>query len=549
MSEPSRSAGGSPRQRGALHVGLGILASRLAGFVRDRTIGHFFGLGPHADVFRTALRGPNLLQNLLGEGSISASFIPVYTRLLREGRDEEARRFAGAAFGLLGAVAAALSLAGALLARPIVALLAAGFVGDAAAGAPVDRFELTVRCVRWIFPMTGLLVLSAWALGVLNSHRRFFLSYFAPVLWNLAIVAALFWQGYARHGGDDAVLIGACVGALIGGGLQFAVQLPLVLRLLGGLRPSLSTKPAGVREALRAFGPVVAARGAVQFAAYLDTFLASFLAYGAVGALGNALTLYLLPTALFSASFAAAVLPELASEAERADALRARLDRALQQVAFFNVPTAVAYLGFGFLIVGAVFRTGDFRISESWLVYFALSGLTVGLLAGAFSRLLQNAFYALSDTVTPARTAVLRVVLSAALGGGAMLGLDRVALAADLHLGDPAGRLRLGAVGLALGTGVAAWFEMWTLRRKLASRLQHFGLPWLPVGKMTAAALLAALPAAGVWAALPPLHPLVEAAVVLPVLGVGYVILASAWGVAEAARWTRWVGRRRSGGS
>ena len=549
MSEPSRSAGGSPRQRGALHVGLGILASRLAGFVRDRTIGHFFGLGPHADVFRTALRGPNLLQNLLGEGSISASFIPVYTRLLREGRADEARRFAGAAFGLLGAVAAALSLAGALLARPIVALLAAGFVGDAAAGAPVDRFELTVRCVRWIFPMTGLLVLSAWALGVLNSHRRFFLSYFAPVLWNLAIVAALFWQGYARHGDDDTVLIGACVGALVGGGLQFAVQLPLVFRLLGGLRPSLSTKPAGVREALRAFGPVVAARGAVQFAAYLDTFLASFLAYGAVGALGNALTLYLLPTALFSASFAAAELPELASEAELADALRARLDRALQQVAFFNVPTAVAYLGFGFLIVGAVFRTGDFRVSESWLVYFALAGLTVGLLAGAFSRLLQNAFYAMGDTVTPARTAVLRVALSAVLGGGAMLALDRVALGADLHLGDPTGRLRLGAVGLALGTGVAAWFEMWTLRRRLASRLQYFALPWMPVGKMTAAALLAALPAAGVWAALPPLHPLVVAAVVLPVLGVGYVILASAWGVAEAARWTRWVGRRRSGGS
>jgi peptidoglycan biosynthesis protein MviN/MurJ (putative lipid II flippase) len=124
-----------------------------------------------------------------------------------------------------------------------------------------------------------------------------------------------------------------------------------------------------------------------------------------------------------------------------------------------------------------------------------------------------------------------------------------VALAGDLHLGDPAGRLRLGAVGLALGTGVAAWFELWRLRRKLASRLQHFTLPWMPVGKMTAAALLAALPAAGLWAALPArLHPLAAAAAVLPVLGVGYVILASTWGVAEAARWTRWAGVRRGGG-
>jgi putative peptidoglycan lipid II flippase len=530
-----------------LHVALGILASRLAGFVRDRAIGHFFGLGPHADVFRTALRGPNLLQNLLGEGTVSASFIPVYTRLLRDGREAEARRFAGAVFGLLGATAAALSLAGVLLARPIVALLAAGFVGDAAAGAAVDRFELTVRCVRWIFPMTGVLVLSAWALGVLNSHRRFFLSYFAPVLWNLAIIAALVWQG-SRRSTDDAVLIGACVGALIGGVLQFGVQLPLVLRLLGGLQPSLSRRAAGVSDALRAFGPVVAARGAVQFAAYLDTFLASFLAAGAVGALGNALTLYLLPTALFSASFAAAELPELASEADRADALRARLDAALQQVAFFNVPTAVAYLGFGFLIVGAVFRTGDFGVAESWLVYLVLAGLSLGLVAGAFSRLLQNAFYAVGDTVTPSRTAIRRVALSAVLGTAAMLALDRVSLAADLHLGESGGRLRLGAAGLALGTGVAAWFELLTLRRRLASRLQHFRLPWPSVGKMAAAALLAAGPAGLVWAWAPPMHPAAVAAMVLPVLGVGYVVAAAVWGVPQARRWTRWRGERRTGG-
>jgi putative peptidoglycan lipid II flippase len=548
MGDPSRQDGGRLRQRGAVAVGLGILCSRLAGFVRERTIGHFFGLGPYADVFSTALRGPNLLQNLLGEGTVSASFVPIYTRLVRDGRAEDARRFAGAILGLLGAAAAALSLAGVLLARPLVTVLAGGFLGDRASGAAVDRFELTVQCVRWIFPMTGVLVLSAWALGVLNSHRRFFLSYFAPVLWNLAIIAALFGQGFVRRVDDQTLLVGACVGALVGSLLQFGVQLPLVSRLVGFVRPTISTAAPGVREALRAFGPVVMARGAVQFAAWLDTLLASFLAFGATSSLARALNLYLLPTALFSASVAAAELPELASEAEKAEAVRERLDRALKQVAFFNVPTTVAYLGFGFLIVGAVFRTGDFQVGETWLVYLVLSGLTLGLVAGSFSRVLQNAFYALGAAVTPSRTASLRVALSAVLGAGLMLLLDRVALGADLGLDDPSGRLRAGAVGLALGTGLAAWVELAILSRRLASRLQHFALPWLAVGKMVGAASVAALPAGALWAAIPRLHPAAAAALVLPVLGVGYVVLSHLFGVEEGTRWVRRPRWRRGSG-
>ncbi len=525
------------RGRGAVYVGLGILASRLAGFVRDRMLGHFFGLGPHADVFRTALRGPNLLQNLLGEGTISATFIPTYTRLLKEGRDEDARRFAGAIFGLLGATAALLSAAGVLLARPLVALLAPGFAQDAAAGAEVDRFELAVRCVRWIFPMTGVLVLSAWALGVLNSHRRFFLSYAAPVAWNLAILGALIWSGGVRHAGDDAILVATCIGALIGGVLQFAVQLPLALRLLGGFRPSLSRQVVGVREAVRAFAPVVSARGAVQIAAYLDLFLASFLFPGAVAALSNALQLYLLPASLFSGAIAAAEMPELAERSGSGEELRRRLEAALQQVAFFNVPTAVAYLGFGFVVVYAVYGSGRFGADDAWLVYLVLAAYTLGLLAGAFSRLLQNSFYALGDTATPSRTAVGRVLLSATVGAASMLMLDRVSLGRDLGLGDPDGLLRLGAVGLALGTGMAAWFELAVLRRRLGARLPGFALPWRAVGRMAAAAALAALPAAALWALLPPAHPLLLAAGVLPLFGLGYLAGARALGVSQAARW------------
>ncbi|MDP9122361.1 MAG: murein biosynthesis integral membrane protein MurJ, partial [Acidobacteriota bacterium] len=175
-------------------MALGILLSRLFGLLRESTSAHFFGVGPYADALTAALRVPNVVQNLLGEGTLSASFIPIYSRMLAEGRREEAGRFAGAIFGLLLAAAAGLALIGIVFARPLVALLAWGYRGDAAlvgAGVTqVDRFELTVVAVRILFPTSAFLVLAAWALGVLNSHRRFFLPYFAPVLWNSSMIAA-----------------------------------------------------------------------------------------------------------------------------------------------------------------------------------------------------------------------------------------------------------------------------------------------------------------------------------------------------------------------
>ena len=317
---------GASRASRAATVAAGIFASRLVGFLRERTVAYFFGVGAHADVFQAAFRAPNLLQNLLGEGTISAAFIPIYSRMLEEGRERDAGRFAGAVFGLLLAAAAALALIGLTLARPIVAVLSPGFLGDAARVAAgemtVDRFALTAAAVRIIFPMTGVLVLSAWALGVLNSHRRFFLPYFAPVLWNAAVIAALVVAARAwgsargcRRGrgaaGLDRLVLAACIGGLVGGLLQFAVQLPLVAREMTGFRLSFSTAVPGVSRALRAFGPVVAGRGVYQLSAYLDVVLASLLAVGALGALRYAQILYVLPVSLFGLSVAASELPEL----------------------------------------------------------------------------------------------------------------------------------------------------------------------------------------------------------------------------------------------
>ena len=541
----------SPRPSGARFVALGILLSKLGGMLREMIIARCFGVGPHADVYRTAFRAPNVLQNLLGEQTLSAAFIPIYSRMLDTGRRRDAGRFAGAVCGLLAAAVSALVLLGMLFAPAIVSLLAAGFRADAAqvaAGeASVDRFPLTVAAVRIIFPMTGLLVLSAWALGILNSHRRFLLPYLSPLVWNAAIVTAILWAA-GMTGGDSTLeamerwLFAACFGALVGGLLQFLVQLPLVFRLTEGLRLSLSLRVAGVREALRAVGPAVAGRGVVQLSMYLDLFLANWLAPGAPSALGYAVILINLPLGAFGMSVAAAELPELAraNPDQGSRLVTERIGRALRQAAFVILPAVVGYLCFGFLVAGLVFRGGSFTREDNYLVCAVLGAYSLGLLASAISRLLQNAFFALRDTRTPARIASVRLVSSASLGTLLMLFLDRFSVAATFDLAGPTKGLYLGAVGLALASSLAAWCELGLLLRALRRRLPGARLPRLWILRQSGLAGILAVPGLALWWLLAGWGVVLQALVVLPVYIVSY--LGFAWWQ-RAPELELWLGR------
>ncbi len=555
-SDGSHSPSGA-RSGDAHRVALGILSSRVFGLLRESVLAYFFGAGPHADVFRIALRGPNLLQNLLGEQTLSASFIPIYSRMIGADRQEEAGRFAGAILGLLMATVSLVALTGILLAKPIVAILAPGYLGDAArvaAGlAEVDRYALAVTAVRIVFPMTAVLVLSAWSLGVLNSHRRFFLAYFAPVLWNTSIILAMWvaaslgWQmlgepqkALSQTAFRDRLLMAACVGALIGGVLQFAVQLPLVFRLLKGFRLSLSTRVEGVTQALAAFGPLAAGRGAVQLSGYLDLVLASFLVPGAIAALGWAQILYLLPIALFGVSVAAAELPELSLRTAPADraGLRQRLDASIRQMAFLTVPTVVGYLALGFYFVGGLFRRGSFGLADNWLVYLVLAAYSLGLLASSTSRLLNNVFYALGQTRTPARVAVQRVILSGLTGGALMVGLDRVPVSRIAGPAADGRELFMGAVGLALGASLGGFFELWRLQAALHRHELGVRLPFRSVGRMFVAATVTVAPVVLMLSMMTSLGILSRALIAL----VAYVglYLSVAWlvGLPELGAWT-----------
>jgi putative peptidoglycan lipid II flippase len=527
----------------------GIAASRLTGLLREKVAAHFFGVSAFGDVFALVFRGPNLLQNLLGEQSLSASFIPIYARMLEQGRDEDARRFAGAIFALLSALLTLVAVGGVLLAAPIVALLNPGLLGDAAKVAAgtlsVDRYALAVAGVRIIFPMTALLVLSAWCLGVLNSHRRFLLAYVAPVVWNLAIIAGIV---VAATGGTpnpdgsaagESLVIAACLGALAGAVLQVAVQLPTVLRLLGGLRPSISLRIDGVREAISRFLPAVSGRGAAQLSSYLDLVIASFLTVGTLAALGWAQRLYLLPIALFGLSVAAVELPELSrlSDQERAEQVPRRFGDAFAMAGFFLMPTIVAFLAFGFLAVAVLYRGGRFGLAENWLVYLVLGGYTLGLPATVTSRLLQNVFFAAGDTRSPARIAFARLGISAGFGATAAVALDRVAL--EQVIPAASGTLHsLAPLGLALASAVAAWSELLLLRRALVGVAPELRVPWRSLMPALGTSLVAALPAAGIWwLAAGRLYAPALGLLVLGAMGTAYLLAARRRRIPGAPAW------------
>ena len=494
--------------------------SRLAGLVRQRVFSHYFGLrNDEADAFMAAVRIPNFLQNLFGEGALSASFIPVYAALLARGDRREADRVAGAIASLLAFIVSLLVLAGVVATPLFIAAIAPGFHGP--------KRALTIQIVRVLFPGTGLLVMSAWCLGVLNSHHRFLLSYASSVMWNAAMIATLVIFGARSELPRLAVLL--AWGSVAGGALQLLVMLPVVWRVAPDLRFAIDTASDHVRTIARNFMPVLVSRGVVQLSAYVDAVLASLLGTGAVTGLQNASTLYTLPVSLFGMSVSAAELPAMSSiasgDASAIDAVRRRLNTGLRRIAYFVVPSAMAFLALGDVVVGALFQTGRFDRLDSMYVWRILAGSAVGLLASTLGRLYSSTYYALRDTKTPLRFAIVRVMLTTVLGYAFAIPLPRALGLAPMW----------GAAGLTASAGIAGWVEMLLLRNRLNRRIGHTGLTAPFVAQLWGSAAAGAVVAFFLKQALASRGPIELAAVVLGTYGVIYLGATMALRVPEAA--------------
>lgn len=510
--------------RSAAMVTLGIILSRLFGLVRQRIIGHYFGISAFADVLAAAFRIGNITQNLLGEGTLSASFIPVYAKARAAGRPAEATRFALTALGFLMLAAATASAVGITLAPLLTRVIAPGFEGE--------RLELTTTAVRVLFPMTGLLVLSAWGLGVLNAHRRFFLPYAAPVLWSVAQIAALVIFGTALGRRGEPLVMALVWGALAGAALQLGVLLPAARALLGELRPHLDRADPNLREAAKRLPGVIVGRGVIQLSGLIDTGLVSFLGTGAQAAMNAAQLVYLLPMSVLGTGEAAASLPEMARDTadtdhERRDAaIRRRLGASLSRVLVLTVPTTLALLLLGREVIRVLLQTGSFDHDATERVAGVVAAYSFALLGNASARVLTTTAYAMGDTKTPARYAVYRVVTSTVGSVVLMQWLD--------------------VVGVVLGAVIAAWVEMFALGWKLRHRLGGLGLEQLRVGRTAALGAACIAPALTLKATLPDdfASGFIGSALVLAAFCGGFAVAAPALGLLDVRSLLRRAPRR-----
>ncbi len=493
----------------AFRVASGIALTRILGLVRLRVFAHYFGVSPWADAFYAALRIPNVIRNLLGEGTLSASFIPVFAGMLEKGDEEGAKKLAGVVVSLLAIASAMAAILGVLLAPAITTLVALKFDEQTRA--------LTIPLVKIIFPMVGFMVLSAWCLGILNSHRKFFLSFAAPALWNVAQIGTLVAFGASLV--LDDLIVALAWGAFGGGVAQFLIQLPSVLKLLGGLRLSLSLATPGLREVITSWVPVVLGAGVMQVSSVIDVQLGSMAGGGSVGALGYAQLLAILPVSLFGMSVAASQLPEMSRDAsvDREAAIRQRLINGQRRIGFFAIPSALLYISVGSAVVGLLYQSGEFGSEQTALVAAILAAYGIGLPGQSMVRLLASGHYATGDTRTPMLISVFSLVISASCAYVLMR--------------------RFGVMGIALGSSLGVYvnvtLNLWTLKYRVGGVLT--GSLAAAHLKAASAAVLAAGAAWWVGRLLPDMVPYLEGPVVIVAFGITYLAATLFLGHPEAA--------------
>jgi len=429
------------RQAGT--VSFATLLSRVLGYVRDALVAAAFGGGGLTDAFYAAFRIPNLLRRLLGEGPLTAAFVPLFTHRLETGEGGEARRFFQTLFSTLGLLLTGLVILGIVFAPQLVGVVAWGFRTDP------EKFDLTVRLTRVMFPFVLFVCLAAVSSGALNALGHFFVPALAPAMLSVAEIAFIFFLFKLWTNPLD----GLAVSALVGGVLHFAVLLPLLHREKMPLRWHWEPRHPEVRRVGLALLPAVWGLSVDQISAFIDTLCASFLMEGSVTALYNSNRLMQLPLALFGIAMSTAALPSLSASLARGDARETKetLNLSLRLVFFTVVPAMVGLIALGTPIVQILFEHGRFTPRATALTASALAGYALGLPAYAAVKVLASAFYAMKDTRTPVRVANISMGVN---------------IAGNLMLMGP-----WGVGGLAFATAIAsvvnAALLFWLLRRRL----------------------------------------------------------------------------------
>ncbi|BCS96131.1 putative lipid II flippase MurJ [Desulfoluna limicola] len=396
--------------RAAGIVGSATLISRIFGYIRDMVTAYYFGAGPLADAFIAAFRIPNMLRRLFAEGSLSISFVPVFTETLKQDGRSEAFRMAGAALRLLSLVLTLVAVVGVLTSPWIVSAIAAGFKGDP------WKYELTVQLSRIMFPYVVFICLVALCMGILNVLGHFAAPSLAPVALNLAMIASLVIGGMVTSDGEIRVTLLAW-GVLLGGLLQLGMQIPVLWRRgFSFFKPGPLWHPA-LATVGRLMLPAVFGAAVYQVNMFIGTMLASLLDTGSITGLYYADRLVQFPLGIFAISIGTAVLPSLSRQMAENDlaGVAETFSFGLRFTLFITLPATVGLVVLREPLVALLFSRGAFDATAVSLTADALLFYAVGLWAISCVRVTVPLFYAFKDTRTPVRVAVAAILINIAL--------------------------------------------------------------------------------------------------------------------------------------
>lgn len=425
---PDAAPVGVERERGSVArsagiVSLAVMGSRVLGLVREQVFAAYFGAGFLNDAFQVGFRIPNTLRDLFAEGALSAAFVKTFTDYLedKEKGEEAAWRLASMVMNALAVVLSVITILGIIFAPQIVSLIARDF--------SPEKAQLATTLTRIMFPFILLVALAAVAMGVLNSKRHFGVPASASTLFNVGSIAGGLALAFWLSGGSwqspqepDVVpsaaaqwaIIGMAIGTLIGGGLQFLIQVPSLLRVGFRFRPLISFADPGVRRVMRLMGPAVIGTAAVQINVLINTFYASNIE-GGVSWLGYAFRLMQFPIGVFGVAIGTATLPTISRFAARGDiaGFRATLSSSLGLVFLLTIPSACGLVVLGRPIISLIYERGVFTAGDTEMVAVALSAYSIGLAGYAAIRVLSPAFYALNDARTPMLISLFSIAVNA----------------------------------------------------------------------------------------------------------------------------------------
>jgi len=388
--------------RSAGIIGAGTLLSRLLGFVRDIVIARLFGVYLYSQAFVIAFRIPNLFRDLVGEGASNAVFVPVFSEYAHKHTQEEFWELANVVLNLLLVILMAITILGITFSPLIVRLIAPGFVDSP------EKLETTIRLNRMIFPYLILISLTAYSMGILNSLKHFAIPALAPCLLNISIIifAMFFGEG----------VTGLALGVLVGGVLQLAIQLPVLYKKGFRLQIFKRFRHPAASTMGRLMLPRIASSGVYQLNNFVDSIfgsLAFIVGEGGVAVLYFSYRLIQFPIGIFSNALSQAVLPTFSRQAlDDRQSMKRTLSWGLRANFFVMIPASVAFIVLSRKIISSLYAGGSFDEYSVDLTSQALLYYSIGLFAYGAIKILQCCFFALKDTLVPAKNTLLTLVLN-----------------------------------------------------------------------------------------------------------------------------------------